>query len=95
MKIKGQEYTLKYSIRMFMLFEAMTGRTFQGGLTDNVTLFYCALPSDAFTLDSLIDAIDEEPDILDEFCEWFNAEVKKQNERAGRKDKQAKDKKKA
>lgn len=95
MKIKGKEYALRYSIRMFMLFETMTGRTFRGGLTDNVTLFYCALPSDAFTLDELIDTIDEEPNILDEFCEWLNKEATKQSERAGRKGKDKKDKKKA
>lgn len=83
-KIKGEEYELRYSIRMYMLFETMMGRTFQGGLTDCVTLLYCAFPGGVVTLDDVIDAIDEDPRVFDAFCQWLNRNAEEQRERAGR-----------
>lgn len=106
MKIKVDE--LKYSIRMFMLFESIAGRTYQGGLNDNITLFYSAISTTAkanerkgltaqsITADELIDLIDEEPKLLEDFMQWLTRNAEEQRLKTGRKDNgDEQDKKKA
>lgn len=89
MEIKVND--LHYSIRMFMLFEQITMRPYQGGLNDNITLFYSALVSTAFINEKkgiqspkpdpeeLMDIIDQNPHLLQEFVQWLEQKIKEQN----------------
>ena len=78
--VKDREVELKYSLRIYMVFESMVNRAFNPNLTgDAVMLFLAAiLSSDSncdIDLDGLIDMIDEEPMLLDDFIKWYSAKV--------------------
>lgn len=85
-KINGHEYTLKYSLRMLMLFESVSGYSFAVATTlrDEILLMLCALwvsGADGLTFDELTDALDERPQLLAEYRKWLASEVEKQSER--------------
>lgn len=82
-KIKDKEYRIKYSIRMYLMFEGAKGRVFEGGtLTDEIALLLCCIwasDKDArITLDDLIDAIDADPSILSQWRQWLADNVERQ-----------------
>lgn len=89
--IKGTSYEVRHSIRAYMLFESAFGRAFEGRTTtDLVTLLLCAIwannPGVSLTLDSLVDAIDEDPTILSSWSSYLADAISAQAARmAGRK----------
>lgn len=82
-KIKDKEYRIKYSIRMYLMFEGAKGRVFEGGtLTDEIALLLCCIwasdKESLVALDDLIDAIDEDPSILSQWRQWLADNVERQ-----------------
>lgn len=73
LKVGKKQYTLKYGIRAYILFEKISDKSFSiGGMTDWVVLAYAMLlagsPDADITLDEFIDSIDEE--ILSKVISW-------------------------
>lgn len=84
MIINNKEYKLKYTLRALFIFEQATGKAFKmETLTDEYLFFYCMLvannPDMDLTFESLIDAIDEDPNIMFEFQKFMKLELEKQN----------------
>lgn len=84
MVINDKEYKLKYTLRALFIFEQATGKAFKmETLTDEYLFFYCVLaannPDMDLTFESLIDAIDEDPNIMFEFQNFMKSELEKQN----------------
>ena len=83
MKIKGQDYKLKYTLRALFIYEQITGKVFElKTVTDEYLFFYCILaannPDMQLTFDELIDAIDENMGIMLEFQNFLKKELDKQ-----------------
>lgn len=83
MKIKGQDYKLKYTLRALFIYEQITGKVFElKTVTDEYLFFYCILaannPEMQLTFDELIDAIDENMGIMLEFQNFLKKELDKQ-----------------
>lgn len=84
MEINNKEYKLKYTLRALFIYEQITGKVFQlHTITDEYLFFYCILaannPEMDLTFDQLIDAIDEDPNIMIEFQNFMKSELEKQN----------------
>lgn len=84
MTIKDKEYKVKYTLRALFIYEQITGKVFSlQTITDEYLFFYCILaannPEMNLTFDDLIDAIDEEPNIMIQFQEFMKSELEKQN----------------
>lgn len=82
--IKGKEVELKYTIRSLILFENIMNKPFNPEGTMDVIVFYLCilLASDKtlqLTLDELIDAIDNDNQLLVDFSTWLTNEMTKQN----------------
>lgn len=80
--IKGKEIELKYSFRSFILYENIQGKSFTPTTTTEVLVFLycCILASDkelVFTFDEFLDYVDEHPTIIEEFSEFFVAQINK------------------
>lgn len=76
-KINDEVVTLKYGFRALMMFEKITGKTFQGGgLNDALTLFYCCYVAGnldtTVTFDDFIDYLDNNPNEVVRFTEWLS-----------------------
>lgn len=83
MKIKGQDYKLKYTLRALFIYEQITGKVFElKTVTEEYLFFYCILaannPEMQLTFDELIDAIDENMGIMLEFQNFLKKELDKQ-----------------
>lgn len=84
MEIRNKEYKIKYTLRALFIYEQITGKAFKlTTLTDEYLFFYCILlannPNMELTFDGLIDAIDEDNNIMIQFQEFMKAELDKQN----------------
>lgn len=84
MGIKDKEYKLKYTLRALFIYEQITGKVFKlQTITDEYLFFYCVLaannPDMNLTFDDLIDAIDEDPNIMIQFQDFMKSELEKQN----------------
>lgn len=84
MEIKNKEYKLKYTLRALFIYEQITGKVFSmQTITDEYLFFYCVLaannPDMNLTFDDLIDAIDEDPNIMIQFLQFMKSELDKQN----------------
>ena len=84
MEINNKEYKLKYTLRALFIYEQITGKVFQLlTITDEYLFFYCILaannPEMDLTFNQLIDAIDEDPNIMIEFQNFMKSELEKQN----------------
>lgn len=84
MTIKDIEYKLKYTLRALFIYEQITGKVFRlQTITDEYLFFYCVLaannPDMNLTFDDLIDAIDEDPNIMVQFQNFMKSELEKQN----------------
>jgi hypothetical protein len=84
MKIKGNEYNLKYTFRAMMLFEQITKKPFSiDSLSDELILFYSVIMasnSEAnLSFDDFINDIDEDPSLLKDFTDFLNNEAEKRN----------------
>ncbi len=78
--IKDKEITLKYSLRAMMMYENITGATLSPtSLTEVITFFYCVVIASSLDyelqMDTFIDWLDENPDILSDFGEWLQQVV--------------------
>lgn len=83
MTIKGQDYKLKYTLRALFIYEQVTGKIFKlETVTDEYLFFYCILaannPDMQLTFDELIDAIDEDMNLMLEFQSFLKKELEKQ-----------------
>lgn len=84
LQIKDKEIELKYSMRSMMLYENIKNEAFNPKtLQDIVIFFYCViLASDKhlqFTFDELIDMLDENPMLLEQFSDWLTQSINTQN----------------
>ena len=84
MTIKDKEYKLKYTLRALFIYEQITGKVFRlQTITDEYLFFYCILaannPDMNLTFDDLIDAIDEDLNIMVQFQNFMKSELEKQN----------------
>lgn len=91
-KIKDQDYNLKYSIRALLLYERITGRGIQiDTLADQIQFFYCLLlasnPDMELTFDQFIDAIDNEEIDITQIQQFVIDQQKRQDELKNKTDK--------
>ncbi len=82
--INNKNIELKYSIRALMMYENIKEETFSpSNITNIVTFMYCIIVSSAkdysITLDDVLDAIDENNNLLKEFTEWLAKTTENQN----------------
>lgn len=80
--INNKEIELKYSFRAMMIFEKITGASFNPkGITEIMIYFYSTiLASDkniALTFEEFMEWIDEEPQALNEFSQWLTSTLVK------------------
>lgn len=83
MIINNIEYKLKYTLRALFIYEQITGKAFKlETITDEYIFFYCILvannPEMKLTFDELIEAIDEDMNIMLEFQDFLKREIEKQ-----------------
>ena len=81
--IKGTELDLHYSMRIYLIYETITGKTLSletGSYTVSVNLFYSAILASMqhanldlnLEYDEYLDWLDEQGmDLIKEFIEWF------------------------
>ena len=81
--IKGKELDLYYSMRIYLIYETITGKTLSletGSYTVSVNLFYSAILASMqhsnldlnFEYDEYLDWLDTQGmDLIKEFIEWF------------------------
>lgn len=84
MIINNREVELKYSIRAMMMYENITGESFNPkNLTDILTFFYCIVVSSmkdySYSFENFIDELDNEPSKLEELTKWMNDNISNQN----------------
>lgn len=82
--IKDKQYKIKYTLRALFIYEQITGKAFNlRTITDEYLFFYCILaannPDIQLTFDDLIDAIDEDMNIMIQFQSFMKSELEKQN----------------
>lgn len=76
-QIKGQDIELKPSFRAYIIFENITGKSFQSvsTLSDIVCFFYAsvlAVTKNAnISFDEFMDFVDSDPLIVTQFAEWI------------------------
>ena len=76
-QILGRDIELKATFRAYIIFENITGKSFQqlSTLADVLTFFYAPILGSAKTtdisFDDFLDFIDENPNIVTEFSEWI------------------------
>ena len=83
MTIKGQEFKLKYTLRALFIYEQITGKAFElKTITDEYLFFYCILlannPDKQLSFDELIEAMDDDMNLMLEFQTFLKKEVEKQ-----------------
>lgn len=82
--INNKEYKIKYTIRALFIYEQITGHSFEGKtLMDNYILFYSMLVAnnqdDFLKWDEFIDALDENPSLIQNFMEVNEQATTKNN----------------
>ena len=76
-QILGRDIELKATFRAYIIFENITGKSFQqlSTLADVLTFFYATILGSAKTtdisFDAFLDFIDENPNVVTEFSEWM------------------------
>ena len=76
-KINGEEYVIKYTIRALFMWENITGKPFKiNTLLDNYIFFYCMLlPNNkdkVLDWDSYLDALDSDTTLFSQMTEIVN-----------------------
>lgn len=79
-KINGTECKVKYTIRALLLYEKITGQSFQMRDTmEEMVFFYCMVLANnkdiELTFEQFLDAIDEDPNIVLQFTEILTAQA--------------------
>ena len=82
--INGKEYNIKYTIRALFIFEQISGKSFKlESLLDNYLLFYSMLLAcnndNVLTWDEFIDAVDADPNIMNELNRIVEEQQKQDN----------------
>lgn len=82
LNIHDKEVELKLSLRVYMLYENIKGKSFElETMTDTIIFMYCvALVSSKdydFKYDELLDMLDENPNLLTQFNYWLIEQFKK------------------
>ena len=76
-QILGREIELKATFRAYIIFENITGKSFQqlSTLADVLTFFYATILGSAkitdISFDDFLDFIDANPNVVTEFSEWM------------------------
>lgn len=76
-KFLDKEITLKNSFRTYIIFENITGKSFQNAasLSDILCFMYATILASAkttdITFDEFMDYIDENPTMVTEFSQWL------------------------
>lgn len=83
-KINGEEYKVKYTLRALFIFEQITGKPFQiVTLTDNYLFFLSMIlannPDCKLDWDSFIEAIDNDPDLAVQLSKVIESYQKKED----------------
>ena len=76
-KINGEEYVIKYTIRALFMWEQITGKPFKiNTLLDNYIFFYCMLLANnkdkVLEWDSYLDALDNDTTLFSQMTEIVN-----------------------
>lgn len=76
-KINGEEYVIKYTIRALFMWEQITGKPFKiSTLLDNYIFFYCMLLANnkdkVLDWDSYLDALDNDTTLFAQMTEIVN-----------------------
>ena len=76
-KINGEEYVIKYTIRALFMWEQITGKPFKiNTLLDNYIFFYCMLLANnndkVLDWDSYLDALDNDTKLFSKMTEIVN-----------------------
>lgn len=76
-KINGEEYVIKYTIRALFMWEQITGKPFKiSTLLDNYIFFYCMLLANnkdkALSWDSYLDALDNDTTLFSQMTDIVN-----------------------
>lgn len=76
-KINGEEYVIKYTIRALFMFENITNKPFKiSTLLDNYIFFYCMLLANnkdkVLDWDSYLDALDNDTTLFSQMTEIVN-----------------------
>lgn len=76
--IKDNPYPIRYTVRAMILFEQMRHKAFSlETLTDQYYFIYSLILATnkdcTLTFDDLLDAIDENPKIMEDFSDWLTA----------------------
>lgn len=87
-KIKGKEFELHYSMRIYILYENIMGQSLsnvtQGTTTSMVVLMFCAILASMqyhriethLNYEEFMDWLDEQPPtVFSEFSDWFTSAV--------------------
>ena len=96
--IKEQEVELRYSMRSLFTYERISGGSFNPKTLEHFCLFfYCVVCSSNkdldLTFDDFIDeVIDPHPELMNQFAEWLNNTMQKNNFLAGAQEKESKGK---
>lgn len=74
--IKNKEFELKYTFRSMMIYEKITGETFQPkGVTEVMVYLFSTIVASCkgidLTFDEFIDYVDENPNIINDFNTWL------------------------
>lgn len=81
-RVNKEEYKLRWRLRGLLLFENAAGGRELGQYAGSITLFWCMLKAnnENFNLDfeEFIDALDEQPFLLDEWDNFFTEASKEQ-----------------
>ena len=81
-KINEKEYELKSSFRAYMLYENITGKSFEPTtMTDIINFFYCIVITSSkdyeYKYNDFLDTLDENANLMVEFSEWLTNEYTK------------------
>lgn len=76
-KINGEEYVIKYTIRALFMWEQITGKPFKiSTLLDNYIFFYCMLIANnkdkVLNWDSYLDALDNDTTLFKQMTDIVN-----------------------
>lgn len=82
MEINGKNYTLKYGLRAMFAMEEMTGKPFEiSTLLDTYCFCYSCIISNqdnpSLDFNDFINWCDEHPEVIEEFNEFLEGEMKK------------------
>lgn len=82
--IKGNEVDIKGTVRAMMMYENITGESFQPKDTEKiVTYMYCCVVCTtkdySLSFDEFLDIIDEDMTIVNDFIAWLIAQAENQN----------------